>query len=71
MHVLQISDSRYIENNYSVSSNKLQGRSGEKNSISNSSGRPDGRIIAAADRVTENEEMNLEIYARLIFLEPK
>jgi len=68
MHVLQISDSRYIENNYSVTSNKLQGRSGEKNSIRNSSGRPDERIIAALGRVTE---INLEILARLIFLEPK
>lgn len=71
MHVLQISDSRYIENNYSVTSNKLQGRSGEKNSIRNSSGRPDERIIAALGRVTENTEINLEILARLIFLEPK
>lgn len=58
------------ENNYSVSSNKLQGRSGEKNSNSNSSGRSDERIIAALDRVTKNTEINLEIRASLIFLEP-
>jgi hypothetical protein len=53
-----------------MSSNKLQGRSGEKNSTSNSSGRSDERIIAALDRVTEKKEINLEIHARLIFLEP-
>jgi hypothetical protein len=58
------------ENNYSMSSNKLQGRFGEKNSTSNSTGRSDERIIAALYRVTENIEMNLEIHARLIFLEP-
>lgn len=69
--MLQISDSRYTENSYSVSSNKLQGRSGEKNSISNSSGRPDERIIAALDRVTEDTEINLEIHTTIIFIEPK
>jgi len=58
------------ENNYPMSSNKLQGRSGEKNSTSKSSGRSDERIIAVLDRVTVNTEINLEIHARLIFLEP-
>lgn len=57
------------ENNYSVSSNKLQGRTGEKNSTSNSSGRSDERIMAVLDRVTENTKINLEIQARLVFLE--
>jgi hypothetical protein len=50
-----------------MSSNKLQGRSGEKNGTGNSSGQSDERIIAALDRVTENTEINLEIHARLIF----
>ena len=54
------------ENNHSMSSNKLQGHSGKKNSTSNSSWRSDERIMAALDRVTKkNNKFYLRQYCNI------
>ena len=50
------------KNNYSVSSNKIQGRSGEENSTSNSSGRSDERIIPYPTAFPYGNGMVLHFY---------